>query len=333
MLVLAQSEEWEFGPAPSIRWQPRGASRCPLAPWWSVRSGAGSLQLPPRVCWQPAVAAANALAAPGCGYRCAGGLLLTAAVRWLLTPTLPEPHWRDAARSSSATIEPRHRHHGHRHPRHRRQRPQMADRATATDSTPAERAVELRTAVKEGELEAVARLLGDSATVRAASRIEPPVLHLAAINGRVAVVELLLSSGVGSVTDVCRDKKTALHVAAEWGYVDLLRLLIRNGSAIDAPDVCMMTPLTVAAASGEAEPLTLLARAGASLSHQDAQGNQPVHLSALNGHGNTLQRLCELGAPPLATDRAGRTAHDILQRQERFYASEQLDHPALTRCA
>jgi ankyrin repeat protein len=304
---------------------------------------AGALVVGAQWCWQPATATPCLLAACCCRCKCAGGTGVRLPVRrWtaadgrgalLLTPTLPEPHWRDAARSSSATIEPRHRHHGHRHPRHRRQRPQMADRATATDSTPAERAVELRTAVKEGELEAVARLLGDSATVRAASRIEPPVLHLAAINGRVAVVELLLSSGVGSVTDVCRDKKTALHVAAEWGYVDLLRLLIRNGSAIDAPDVCMMTPLTVAAASGEAEPLTLLARAGASLSHQDAQGNQPVHLSALNGHGNTLQRLCELGAPPLATDRAGRTAHDILQRQERFYASEQLDHPALTRCA
>jgi hypothetical protein len=52
----------------------------------SVRSGAGSLQLPPRVCWHPAAAAASALAVPECGCRCAGGLLLTAAVRRPLTP-------------------------------------------------------------------------------------------------------------------------------------------------------------------------------------------------------------------------------------------------------
>jgi hypothetical protein len=58
-----------------------------------VRSGAGRLQLPPRVCGQPAVAAASALAVPGCGYRCAGGLLLTAAVRRLLT----HPHTARAA--------------------------------------------------------------------------------------------------------------------------------------------------------------------------------------------------------------------------------------------
>eukprot|EP01043_Picozoa_sp_COSAG02_P010481 COSAG02_NODE_369_length_23680_cov_36.650609_2_plen_230_part_00 len=168
--------------------------------------------------------------------------------------------------------------------------------------------------------------------MRVANESEPTLLQLAAINGRVAVAEELLTRGVARVDAVCQARRqTAAHIAAEWGYCELLELLQRRMTGIDVSDGLGHTPLMVAAANDEVRPVALLVRAGACLSQQDAQGYQALHLAALNGHHAVIETLCHFGASPLATDKKDRTALDIIQRQERFYAGEQLNHPALER--
>ena len=135
----------------------------------------------------------------------------------------------------------------------------------------------------------------------------------------------MLSEGYQDADAVCKhQRQTALHVAAEWGYCDLLSVLLRHSRHVDASDAMGHTALLVAAASGESEPLALLAQAGASLNHEDSSGGQALHLAATNGHASVLSQLCALGALPQATDRKGRTALDLVRRQERFYAGQRL---------
>lgn len=91
----------------------------------------------------------------------------------------------------------------------------------------------------------------------------------------VAAAELLLTGGYQDADAVCKhQRQTALHVAAEWGYCDLLSALLRHSNHVDASDAMGHTALLVAAASGESEPLALLAQAGASLNHEDLSGGQ-----------------------------------------------------------
>lgn len=105
-------------------------------------------------------------------------------------------------------------------------------------------------------------------------------------------------------------------------YPPIHALYASCNSCVRDPSSCVCHPLGA---------LALLARSGARLSHQDAVGQQALHLAALNGHYSVLQALCSLGASPLATNKKGHTALDIVQRQQKFYAGQQLNHPALER--
>ena len=98
----AESTNVEFAPAWPLVWDGSGSLGLRLAGRSEalavgVRSSAGSLRLPTRVCWQHAAVVGSALAVAGGGCRCAGGLLLTPVV-----PTRAgRPHW-PAARTGWA---------------------------------------------------------------------------------------------------------------------------------------------------------------------------------------------------------------------------------------
>ena len=65
--------------------------------------------------------------------------------------------------------------------------------------------------------------------VALANATEPTLLQLAAVNGRVAVARELLDRGVANADGACRSQRqTAAHVAAGWGYCELLELLLRR---------------------------------------------------------------------------------------------------------
>ena len=65
--------------------------------------------------------------------------------------------------------------------------------------------------------------------VALANATEPTLLQLAAVNGRVAIAKELLDRGVVDADNACRSQRqTAAHVAAGWGYCELLELLLRR---------------------------------------------------------------------------------------------------------
>ena len=58
-------------------------------------------------------------------------------------------------------------------------------------------------------------------------------LHVAAKNGHVDVAKVLIQNGA-DVNAVEKDKWTALHLAARNGHVDVAKVLIQNGADVNA---------------------------------------------------------------------------------------------------
>ena len=110
------------------------------------------------------------------------------------------------------------------------------------------------------------------------------MLMWASAYGQVPTVQLLLNHGVNvNVTgkengdtihdDVCDDvtifAETALHLAASCGCHELVTLLVRSGSLVDAEDENLSTPLMLASLGGHPHCVHELVLAGADVSRRN----------------------------------------------------------------
>src|SRR5262249_16916155 len=112
-------------------------------------------------------------------------------------------------------------------------------------------------------------------------------LHGAAENGREAMVDLLRTNGL-DIEARDNDEKTPLHLAAAEGQVGTLQMLLddtRNWpkSDADAADFYGRTPLHDAAAAGRDAVVEPLRKAGATVDARDRHRLTPLHHAANGG--------------------------------------------------
>ena len=131
-------------------------------------------------------------------------------------------------------------------------------------------------------------------------------LQLAAGFGHVECVSLLLEAGAEKdVTD--RHGATALHWAAIRGHLEVVQLLLEAGA--DKNDILSgATPLHCAAQGGHREVVRLLLEAGADRESLGVTGETALHFAASDGHLQVVQLLLEAGADKAATTSIGMTA-------------------------
>lgn len=146
-----------------------------------------------------------------------------------------------------------------------------------------------------------------------------PPLHLAILGAHEHAMNLCLQEGAS--VDAGSRGFTALHVAADAGFVAAIQPLIARGATMDAPDAMSATALHRCAAAGHVEFAMVCLKRGANPSARDVLKRTPLHLAAAYGRSSCVKVLVgeTLGR---AIDDMGRTPADV--------ASPSLDEEAKT---
>jgi ankyrin repeat protein len=121
-------------------------------------------------------------------------------------------------------------------------------------------------AVLAGDLDTVKRLLDDSANPQSLE-----ATTTAPVEGRAE------GEGEGEDEDDTVGGRTALHIAADLGHVEILRHLLAAGAAVDPRDDMERTPLHVACFSAQSACVHPLLAAGADRGAADQWGRTPAH--------------------------------------------------------
>lgn len=120
------------------------------------------------------------------------------------------------------------------------------------------------------------------------------------------------------------DKVTGLHVAAANGAVETVKVLLANGAAVDAVDAFNNTPLLNASMNGWDEVVTLLLDRGASVTAVDSKGRTPLHLAATNGQDGVIKLLLAKGASLTAKDSEGKLPIDLAREMNKTFVYDLL---------
>jgi ankyrin repeat protein len=105
---------------------------------------------------------------------------------------------------------------------------------------------------------------------------------------------------------------THLHIAAEMGRTDIIKLLIDGGKNVNAKNNEGKTALFLANPLGEG--IKTLIKAGANINELDNNDKTPLHHSAQNYSPAELKALIELGADVRAKDNKGNTPLNVISK-------------------
>ena len=109
-------------------------------------------------------------------------------------------------------------------------------------------------------------------------------LHLAAFFGNIEIVKVLLARG-SSVNAVAKNRSSVmpLHSAVAHNQLEISRLLLAEGALVDARQEGGFTPLHEAAQNGNLEMAKLLVESGADLDSKLDDGKTPLDLTKIGG--------------------------------------------------
>ncbi|KAE8451754.1 hypothetical protein EG329_003211 [Mollisiaceae sp. DMI_Dod_QoI] len=148
-----------------------------------------------------------------------------------------------------------------------------------------------------------------------------PLLQ-AASNGNEKIVKLLLEAGSNVKSKV--QERTALHIAAEAGFVSVAKLLIKHGAKLDANDSKSQKPLHLAATYGRHEIIKLLLDSGASFNATTTNGTTALMQAARYNDTTSMELLLEKGANTNLSNVDGLTVTHISARHGSCNALELL---------
>lgn len=133
-------------------------------------------------------------------------------------------------------------------------------------------------------------------------------LHIAVAAGDFPTIKTILYTIPAPSTNLCDHAgHTALHIAAEKGYIEVVELLIEKGSKVDSIDNRSWTPLHRAAYMGHTDVVKALVGRGAVVSPFDNMGCSPLHRAAMRGETSVMEFLLACGTDIEAADTDGCT--------------------------
>ncbi|CAI0652615.1 unnamed protein product [Colletotrichum noveboracense] len=142
-------------------------------------------------------------------------------------------------------------------------------------------------------------------------------LALAVISDHVEVVGLLLDEKA-SISNMDSDQH-ALTLAARYGRVEIMRLLLDANADLEAEDGNGETPLTMAASKGHDGVLQLLIDRKANIEATGRNGSSPLAIAAYEGHVRISRLLLDHGANANARDDDGITPLHLAARKNHHH--------------
>ncbi|XP_048418967.1 ankyrin repeat and death domain-containing protein 1A isoform X1 [Stegostoma tigrinum] len=127
------------------------------------------------------------------------------------------------------------------------------------------------------------------------------LLHCAARRGHIKILEFIMED----LEDIWLDKpdnmqQTALHLAASYGNLEVVKFLIGSGCVHGLKDKEQNTPLHLSARSGHVEVLQKIVETAVDLDEKNWEGETALHLAAEEGHFNCVKVLlngaCDVNA-------------------------------------
>lgn len=174
--------------------------------------------------------------------------------------------------------------------------------------TPLARAAELN------RPKAVAFLIKNNATISAPNDNGDTPLYIAINKGHDIVAGILLSKSKDASGDANWENQIGtplLQLASANGNAEIVRILIRNGSEIEATDYMDNTALCIASELGKDEVIRALLQNNANINHQNMKGDTPLMLASANNNDGAVTLLLESGADATLMNYLGYAAADF----------------------
>lgn len=184
---------------------------------------------------------------------------------------------------------------------------------------------DLMQAVKANNFELVKSLKQD---VNKTDKWGRTALIVAAKYGFVEMIECLQELGA-DIHAKSNMGRTPMHFAAMKNHVKAIKCLKDLGAYLDAKDNRDMTPIHLAVEDGFIETIKCLRGLGADIHAKDKKGNTPIHFAAWSGCLEIVRCLKELGADLDAKDDKKNTPlHDAAKKNHDGVVEFLLNHEA-----
>ncbi|XP_071957076.1 transient receptor potential cation channel subfamily A member 1-like isoform X2 [Antedon mediterranea] len=169
----------------------------------------------------------------------------------------------------------------------------------------------LHIAAKNGYLPIVKLLIESGADIDAKNEEEQTPAHLAALNGRFRTIKELVSHDPTVVDDEDEYSNTPLHLGSQEGHFKVVQVLIGAGAEITARNQNQWTPLDCAANNGWTKTAEVLLEADCSVDPIDKAKTTPLHLACKNGHLEMVKLLLEWKASVSCKDIENKNCLDL----------------------
>lgn len=173
---------------------------------------------------------------------------------------------------------------------------------------------ELKDAVMYGHVDKIPRMVRNGASMYTVTDefSKKTLFHVAAERDKADVIRRLHSLKSSKMPDPIHfqdnTQATALHLAADRGFVGPLKALCELGADPQHKDEVQATAMHKAAQKGFEKVIRALVEFKASTEPLDRDKQTPVHLAAVAGHVGVVQALADAGADLEARDKDGATA-------------------------
>jgi len=158
------------------------------------------------------------------------------------------------------------------------------------------------------------KLFDSKADISEVDKDGKTALHVAARRGNADIATVLLESGADPNATIPSDGSVPLHLAAMKNHAIVACVLMKRMANPDSQDIVGATPLHHAVKNSADAVVSVLVRIRANPNIIDTQRRAPLHYAALQGRVNIVEALLKAKANPRMEDKGNETPFNIAFR-------------------